>query len=895
MPEKPLNVLIAEDNQNDAELVLRELRRAGFSPKWRRVDTEAEFCANLKPDLDIILSDYAMPQFSGLRALELATEYEVDVPFIIISGTIGEEIAVTTMQKGASDYLLKDRLGRLGQAVEHALEKKRLRTERTEARDELGALTYQHELIVNSAGEGIYRLDPNGQIVFVNPKASALLGWKTEELLGKSAHLTLHHSHHDGRTYPVESCPIHESLRDGSTRRVTNDVFWRKDGTSFRVDYVVAPIKDKGGPVAGSIVTFKDITDEFASQQRLKLQEEQYRLLFQTNPNSMWVFDTRELDILAVNDAAVAQYGYSREEFLNLTLRDLRPAEDQAELDTALSPGAEHAHFSGEFRHMRKDRSLIRVQIYSSPMIWDGTRARMVTAIDVTERNKSEEQLREQADIINHAHDAIIIRDFKSDAVTLWNAGAEHLYGWSSSEAIGNPLSKLIFTESNERDVLVEQLVSAGEYHGEIKHRTKDGREVIVDTRTTLIRNDDGTPRAVLGINTDVTEKKRLETQLLRAQRLESIGTLASGVAHDLNNVLTPILMSAEVLREHVSTPDEESALKLIKESARRGADIVKQVLTFARGVEGERVLIKPNHLIEEIIDIASKTFSKSIEISSRYPEDLWAVQGDPTQLHQVLLNLSVNARDAMANGGALVIWAENVTVDENYAAMIPEAKPGSYVALRVSDTGSGMPRATIEKIFDPFFTTKDVGKGTGLGLSSALGTVKSHGGFISVYSEPDKGTTFKVFLPAKIGDDASPTLSAPTETLRGNNELILVVDDEQSILTVTKMILENKGYRVITAHDGPEAVAIFAREMNAISAVLTDMSLPFMDGISLIRSLKKIKPAIPCIASTGQSEHAFAEQLGKLGVTDLLSKPYHTQKLLETLRSALGSKKALT
>src|SRR5205807_5480814 len=308
MPEKPLNVLIAEDNQNDAELVLRELRRAGFAPRWRRVETEAEFCANLDPELDIILSDYAMPQFSGLRALELAKQHRVDVPFIIISGTIGEEIAVTTIQKGAADYLLKDRLGRLGQAVEHALENKRLHTERTEARDELGALTHQHELIVNSAGVGIYRLDPNGQIVFVNPKASALLGWKTEELVGKAVHLTLHQSHGDGRTYPVESCPIHESLRDGSTRRVTNDVFWRKDGTSFRVDYVIAPIKSKAGPVSGGIVTFKDITEEFAAQQRLKLQEEQYRLLFQTNPNPMWVFEAKELKILAVNNAAVTQY-----------------------------------------------------------------------------------------------------------------------------------------------------------------------------------------------------------------------------------------------------------------------------------------------------------------------------------------------------------------------------------------------------------------------------------------------------------------------------------------------------------------------------------------------------------------------------------------------------------
>ena len=637
MDKKPLRVLLAEDNPSDAELILRELGRAGFKPNWHRVDTEESYASKLDPSLDIILSDYAMPQFSGLRALEILRQRQFDIPFIIVSGTIGEDVAVKAMQQGAADYLIKDRLARLGQAVEHALEQKRLEAE----------------------------------------------------------------------------------------------------------------------------------------------------------------------------------------------------------------------------------------------------------------RRGTEKRLREQAEIIDRAQDAVIVRDFSDDQITFWNRGAEQMYGWSAAEAVGQNLGELIFAESTDRKALVQRLTSAGEYHGEIKHRTKGGREIIVDSRVTLIRNDDGTPRAVLGVNTDITEQKKLETQLLRSQRLESIGTLASGVAHDLNNVLTPILMCAEVLRRQISGPGSEATIKLIEQSARRGAGIVKQVLTFARGVEGERVLIKPNHLIDEMTDIAKKTFSKSIEISSRYPEDLWMIRGDPTQLHQVLLNLSVNARDAMPKGGTLVISGENVKMDENYAATMPGAAPGAYVAIGVTDTGSGMARTTVEKIFDPFFTTKDLGKGTGLGLSTTLGIVKSHGGFISVDSEVDKGTTFKVFLPATMADEAIAPSEMPAELLQGDGELILVVDDEQSILSVTAMILESKGYRVITAHDGPEAVAIFAREMNALSAVLTDMSLPFMDGIALIRSLTKIKPSTSFIASSGQGEHVYREQLEKLGVTNLLSKPYDTQKLLEAIRNALGPKKA--
>jgi two-component system cell cycle sensor histidine kinase/response regulator CckA len=891
MDKKSLRVLLVEDNPHDAELILRALRGAGFAPDWQRVDTEEEFSRRLDPHIDIVLSDYVMPEFSGPRALELLKERGLGLPFIIISGTIGEETAVEAMRSGAADYLLKDRLGRLGEAVKRALEEKRLRQEREEAKEALGFLQRQSELILKSAGEGIYGLDLEGNINFINPKAAELLGWKAEELLGKPAHATLHYKRPDGSDYSIDDCPIHGGAPKAGTRRVTGDLFWRKDGSSFRVDYVAAPLKDKSGQVGGSIVTFTDATEQFAAEARLKLQEQQYRLLFQTNPNPMWVFDTKTFEILAVNDAAVSQYGYSREQFLKLTLRDLRPAEDMVDLTKSLSPSNAPAHFSGEFRHVRKDGSPIRVEIYSSPIVWDGSAARIVTAIDITQRKQAEERLREQADIINRAHDIVVIRNFSDDRIMFWNSGAERVYGWSAAEAMGQPMGELIFADESGRAALVEQLLETGEFHGEIKHRTKDGRDVIVNSRATLIRNDDGTPRSVLGIGTDVTDQKNLETQLLRAQRLESIGTLASGVAHDLNNILTPIMMCAEVLRQKPSEEDASSSIALIEESARRGASIVKQVLTFARGVEGERVLIKPSHLIEEMVDIARKTFPKSIEISGRYPDDLWSIKGDPTQLHQVLLNLSVNARDAMPNGGSLVVWAENFTVDEHFASMTPEARVGQFVALRVSDTGTGMPRAMIDKIFDPFFTTKEVGKGTGLGLSTVLGIVKSHGGFVSVYSEQGKGTAFKLFLPATVTHEELEQSKSSVVPIQGNGELILVVDDEPNILGITKMILEKHHYDVLLAGDGPEALAIFAQRMQSIRLVLTDVSMPYMDGAALARALKKMKSDLPIIASTGQGEQAGLADFEALGVKNILAKPYNTQQLLATVRDTLQEK----
>jgi two-component system cell cycle sensor histidine kinase/response regulator CckA len=333
---------------------------------------------------------------------------------------------------------------------------------------------------------------------------------------------------------------------------------------------------------------------------------------------------------------------------------------------------------------------------------------------------------------------------------------------------------------------------------------------------------------------------------------------------------------------------DLPALLSMIEESARRGANVVKQVLTFARGIEGERVVIKPTHLIHEMIDIAQKTFPKIIEIVGRYPDDLWSIEGDPTQLHQVLLNLSLNARDAMPNGGSLSLGAENFNVDENYASMMPGAKPGPHVMLRVSDTGGGMPRAMIDKIFDPFFTTKEVGKGTGLGLSTTLGIVKSHSGFISVYSEPEKGTTFKVFLPATAIQEELAQSKTSIVPIPGNGERILVVDDEPNILGITKMILEKHKYDVVSANDGPEALAIFAQQMKSISVVLTDLSMPYMDGVALVRSLKKMRPDLSIVASTGQGEQVGVAELQSLGVKNFLTKPYDVPKLLRTVHDAL-------
>jgi PAS domain S-box-containing protein len=545
-------------------------------------------------------------------------------------------------------------------------------------------------------------------------------------------------------------------------------------------------------------------------------------------------------------------------------------------------------------RNIRADWE--RIFNYGGTLVHDANNKPLmaiVTVSDITQRKRAEERLLEQADIINHARDAIIIRNCEDDHITFWNKGAEHLYGWSANEALRKPIGELLYADAKEREALLKVLLSAGEFHGELKQVAKDGRDFIVDCRATLIRGPAGEPGSVLLINTDITEQKKLGTRLLRAQRLESIGTLAGGVAHELNNVLGPILMGAETLRSNPDPEDAAAMISLIEENARRGCSIVKQVLTFARGIEGEHVTINPRHLIDEMADIARKTFPKSIDVRQHYPERPWPINGDPTQLHQVLLNLCVNARDAMANGGSLVLDLENFNVDENYAAMTPGAKPGPHVILRVSDTGAGMPRAMIDKIFDPFFTTKEVGKGTGLGLSTVSGIVKSHGGFIFVSSDQGRGTTFNLFLPAVETDIALSEKESPP-IINGNGELVLLVDDEINVRRVTKMTLEKYNYRVLEASDPPEALAIFAQQMNSVDFVLTAIVMPYMDGIALIRVLKKMQPNMIFIVSTEQENEPRLAELKELGVRNFLIKPFDTRQLLTTLGRAVLENKAL-
>jgi signal transduction histidine kinase/ActR/RegA family two-component response regulator len=429
-----------------------------------------------------------------------------------------------------------------------------------------------------------------------------------------------------------------------------------------------------------------------------------------------------------------------------------------------------------------------------------------------------------------------------------------------------------------------------GEWRGEFNLRAKDGRELIVETGWTLVRDPQGNPKSILGISTDITKKKNLEAQMHRAQRMESLGTLAGGIAHDLNNVLAPLLMSVQLLKLKMGDQDGQRLLTTLETNVLRGAKLIKQLLAFGRGVEGERTAVQLDLVVRELEQIIDETFPKSVEFEKLIPADLWQVTGNSTQLYQVLMNLCVNARDAMPAGGRLQIQLENLVLDEIYAGLNLEAKPGSYVTVRVTDTGQGIPAAIRERIFEPFFTTKGQGQGTGLGLSTCLGIIKSHDGFIHCYSEPGKGTVFKVFLPAARGAATSGQNELKSAGLpRGHAELVLVVDDEKAIREVAQRTLEHFGYRVLTAANGAEALAIYRQERDEIAAVLIDMAMPVMDGPAAITALRAINPQVKIISASGLDTVGGARGAIGAGGRVFIPKPYTTEVLLQTLQRVLA------
>jgi two-component system, cell cycle sensor histidine kinase and response regulator CckA len=499
---------------------------------------------------------------------------------------------------------------------------------------------------------------------------------------------------------------------------------------------------------------------------------------------------------------------------------------------------------------------------------------------------QTEERFREQAMLLNEAHDAILVCDLDL-TFRYWNQGAEVLYGWSASDAAGKSFIELLCKGHSRRvEEARKQVLAEGRWSGELMQFSREGKVVITGSSWKLVRSKTGQAHSILVINSDITQKKQYEAQFFRGQRLESIGVLAGGIAHDLNNVLAPILMVSELLRMQIQDPNLLKLLDTLQRSAQHGAGLINQIMAFARGVQGAHIQIQMEHLIRETQKVLKETWPQSIAIETSIPKNVWTIKGAPAQLNQVLINLCSNARDAMPSGGTLTLSVENVTTDESHLSLHPDAKRGRYVAITVRDTGTGIPEEIIKQVYGPFLPNKKPGKPAGLGLSTVKGIVKYHGGFIQVSSAPDQGAQFKLYFPAEPPAALGPGPEARADLPRGSGERILVVDDEPAVLEMTRMILERQGYEIVTAENGAEALAVFSMDWSQIHLVLMDVVMPVMDGIATIQAMQKLEPAVKIIVMGGGVENSKNSYLNENW--EIITKPYSAEKLLTAIKNTL-------
>ncbi len=683
------------------------------------------------------------------------------------------------------------------------------------------------------------------------------------------------------------SVPLRQGDRVIGTFNVYSEEPW------FFDEDQIGLIEEIGSDLSFALRALEEEANRRQAEETLRKSEARLRSVMESAADAVVIADGND-NITLWNVAAISLFGYNPEEIVGKPLSTIVPRELLARLETkhisSDSPGrtVRRESIPIVFAGTAKDGSEIDVEFTLAG--WEVDGERHVTGIfrDVTERTRAEEKIREQAQLLDISSEAILVRD-REGRVRYWNRGAERLYGWSAGEALGHDDTVLLRLPSAEKQAAVLGILQTGEWSGELHTSARDGQRLTVQASWTLLRDRSGLPNGVLVVCSDISEKKLSETQRLRNQRLESLGRLAGAIAHDLNNILTPVLGGMETLELEKMPESDRTTVGLIRSSVLRGANLIRQILTFASAGHGQYQQLSLAPLIEEVAGMVRGTLPKTTELQCSVAPGLWPINGDLTQIHQVVMNLCVNARDALTGGGSVSITAENVRPDPATKRMHIDALPIRYVHLRVEDTGVGIEPSVIENIFDPFFTTKEKGTGTGLGLATALSIVKSHGGFIDVHSEPGKGSRFDVYLPAsdesRENRRTEPTMPVP----RGNGELILVVDDESPIRTVISDILTAHGYRSVTAGSGVEALRIYEAQRNEIAAVMVDALMPHMDGIATIKAIKAINEDARLMIVSGLISHDQAEEARRYGVAELVGKPFTANDLLRSVHRLIS------
>jgi two-component system, cell cycle sensor histidine kinase and response regulator CckA len=746
----------------------------------------------------------------------------------------------------------------------------------------------RYRTVANYTYDWEYWILQDKTLAYCSPSCERITGYRSEEFAEDPSLL--------GRIMHPDDMAVwqeHESLVHSLGERCELDYrIVARDGKVVWIAHSCVPVYTEDRRPLGRRVSNRDITDRKRAEEALRDSEDRYRATFNNASVGIDLVDPVGR-FIAANGALEEIFGYTSAELQNLTFFDLSHPEDvdrTRELHHALVRG-ELEGYRFEKRYLRKDGTVLWADVSVSPIRDpDGThRATVGVIVDITQRKKSEEARVRLATAVEQAAETIVITDTEG-TILYANPAFETISGYMREEALGsNP--RILKSGVHDEDFyrrMWETLTSGHVWTGHVINRKKDGSLFEEDASISPVRDASGNIVNYVAVKRDITREVSLQKQLLQAQKMEAIGTLAGGIAHDFNNLLQVTLGYAELLlSEKTETDPEYVDLQKIFHAARSGADLVKRLLTFSRQVEPNPMPMCLNHQIRSVQKLLARMIPKMIDIRLELADDLKRINADPVQVEQILMNLAVNARDAMPDGGILTLKTENVTIDKEYCGVHAETLPGPYALLTVSDTGRGMDAGTLEHIFEPFFTTKELGRGTGLGLAMVYGIVKQHGGHITCYSEVDKGTVFNVYLP--VMSEGPQAGSEPEhEAILLGTETILLVDDEKLVRDLAERILKKGGYTVLTATNGAEALELYSERRQSIALVLLDLIMPSMGGNDCLRAILNMDPHAKVLIASGYSADTSTADCIGLGAKGFVAKPFRFKDLLVQVRKTL-------
>jgi len=757
----PLRVLVVEDVEDDYRLLLHQLHRAGYELQPRRVEDVAQLRQALADgEWQIVISDWLLPTVRGMAVLEIVRHHDPELPFVVVSGTADEEVAVEAMRAGAQDVVSKDRLTRIGQVVSRELGERQLRQQTRKAETNLAQSEQRLLALIENALDLIAVLDRDGTVRFMSPASRHVLGYAPEAFTGRVINAWIHP---DDLVYlESDAVGMLGGLVDGNTVTVR---FRHADGHWIWIEAVGRDLT--GVPAVGGVV---------------------------------------------------------------------------------------------------------------------------VNARDVTQRRDAELGMARLVQAVEQTSEAIVVTD-ASGIIEYVNPAFEQITGYRAREAIGrNP--RILKSGQHPRsfyEAMWNTLLSGQTWSGQITNRRRDGDVYQEEATISPVVDHSGAIVHFVAVKRDITETLALESQLQQAQKMEAVGRLAGGIAHDFNNLLTLLVNHAEFLKDSLGDdPRQLADIDGILSAAQRATDLTRQLLTFSRREMTQPELVDVNKVIQNVERLLLHTIGEDIDLICELADDLPPIQADPGKLEQALLNLVINARDAMPRGGMLRIITSRLPCSSQ-----PERQtglpPGEYLTLTVSDTGHGMSAAVATRVFEPYFTTKPKGKGTGLGLSTVFGIVSQAGGGIAVHSEVGQGAAFVLYFPASNGSAEQPSPPRSEEQSRGGGgEVVLLVEDEESVRRLTSRILEVNGYTVYSAANGQDGLDFSLRHDGRIDLLLTDVVMPGMSGVDFVRAFSKSRPEVPVIYMSGYTAD-ITEAHGLPGGLPTLQKPFTAGQLVRQVQASLG------